>query len=140
MFSSSRFCSLKDGKLELPSFDEAKSMSKSMGVGIPLVSHNNFGADLIHFKAGEGVQNHTHPGCHILFCLKGSGYVIYEGVPHKMDPGFCYFVEGQTDHAIKAETDLTLIACGNDHFSIDSEKRMEPVSYREETSEAFRIT
>lgn len=123
-------------------FDDGEKpfqMRHSFGTGQSLVSHEGFGADLIRFEAGKGVQNHTHPGDHILFTLKGSGYVVYEGEPHKLSPGVCYFVKGSADHAIKAETDLLLIAVGNEHHPVDSDKRMTPVPYRQETASDFQV-
>ncbi|CDH18618.1 conserved hypothetical protein [Xenorhabdus bovienii str. kraussei Quebec] len=114
-------------------------MANSFGTGESLVKHDGLGADLIRFSKGEGVQNHTHPGHHILFVLSGNGYVVYAGKGHKLEPGICYFVQGNVDHAIKATEDLVMIAVGNEHYQVDSEQRMTPVAYREETPEELRV-
>lgn len=103
-------------------------MKNSDGTGEPLVLYERFGADVIRFSAGEGVQNHTHEGDHILFVLAGTGTLLFRGERHKLFPGLCYLVPGFVDHAIEAETDLVLIAVGNNHFPLDSEDRMTPVT------------
>jgi quercetin dioxygenase-like cupin family protein len=139
MFIETRFFS--DDKIQFK-FDPrefVRKMANSGGFGKPLLSQNGFGADLIFFAAGKGVQNHTHPGDHILFVFEGEGYVIYEGVPHKLVPGGCYFVPGSVDHAIKAETDLVLLSCANHHFPVESTERMSPVPYRTYTDELMQV-
>ena len=119
--------------------ERGTQMVNSMGTGDSLVQYNGFGADVIRFPAGGGVANHTHDGDHILFCIAGEGYVVYEGKPHKLSPGVCYFVLGLADHAIKADSDLVLIAVGNKHYPVGSSKRMTPVPYHVATPAELRI-
>jgi len=129
-----------DGKsLIINDQEQPYKMANSFGTALPLFSHNGFGADIIRFSAGEGVQNHVHPGDHILFTLSGNGYVIYEGVPHELSPGICYFVNGSAAHAIKAVSSLVLIAVGNKHYPATSVERMTPIPYDKETSLEFRV-
>jgi len=137
---------MKKHKLEIPELQTAKwattnienqlhistgerqiKMCNSDGTGEPLVSSNEFGADIIRFAANEGVGNHTHEGDHILLVLSGKGIVEYNGVEYGLFPGLCYLIPGAVDHAIKAETDLVLIAVGNNHRPLDSIERMTPV-------------
>ena len=99
-------------------------MHESDGTGKPLVKHGKFGADLVRFAAGEGVRMHTHEGAHILFCLKGEGWVDYGPEPRPLAPGLCYLVPSQQPHAIRADTDLLLIAVGDDHRPVDSTERL----------------
>lgn len=99
-------------------------MVNSDATGLPLLKLSDFGADIIRFDAGKGVTNHTHDGDHILFVLKGLGFVEYDGINHELRPGLCYLVPGTVDHAIKATTELVLIAVGNEHFPVDSWERM----------------
>jgi quercetin dioxygenase-like cupin family protein len=139
MVQISKFCDHVEGTLSVNSSKKIKSMVNSFGTGHALVSANGFGADIIRFAAGEGVQNHTHPGDHILFVLHGTGYVIYAGEIVDLEPGLCYFVNGEVDHAIKAATDLVMIAVGNQHCDVDSEKRMSPVPYRDTTDNKYRV-
>ena len=134
-----KFCEWDGSNLQVDTALRPKKMANSFGTGEELVRLNNFGADIIRFSAGEGVQNHTHPGDHILFVLSGSGYVIYEGHGEPLVPGICYLVKGEADHAIKASTDLVLIAVGNNHQRVDQELRMTPVPYRDETPELMRV-
>ncbi len=103
-------------------------MCNSNGTGSPLLSFNEFGADIIRFAAKEGVMNHTHEGDHILFVLKGSGVVEYNQAEFPLYPGLCYLIPGEVDHAIRAEEDLVMIAVGNKHRTLDSVERMVPVN------------
>ncbi len=129
-----------DGKnLIINDQERPYKMKNSFGTASPLFSYGGFGADVIRFSADGGVQNHVHPGDHILFTLSGSGYVIYEGIPHELYPGVCYFVKGSAAHAIKATSNLVLIAVGNNHYPADSEERMTPVPYDKETGIEFRV-
>ena len=118
----------EDGAISVPSGVRPIQMCNSDGTGSPLVKSDKFGADVIRFGAGEGVTNHTHEGAHILFVIKGSGFVEYDGVDHVLEPGVCYLVPSMVDHAIKATTELVLIAVGNDHRALDSQDRLELVN------------
>lgn len=113
-----------NGNLYVESGPRPIKMCNSDGTGLPLLKEGNFGADVIRFAAGEGVKNHVHIGAHILFVIKGTGFVEYNGVDYKLEPGLCYLVPSMVDHAIKAKTDLVLIAVGNDHRALNSEERM----------------
>lgn len=108
--------------------DEERSikMCNSDGTGEPLLALNGFGADIIRFAAGEGVMNHTHAGDHILFVIRGTGVVEYDGIEYELYPGLSYLVPGNVDHAIRATQNLVLIAVGNMHRSLDSNERMQP--------------
>lgn len=116
-----------DGKLCVLGGVLPYKMCNSDGTGMPLVKYKDFGADVIRFGAGEGVLNHTHEGDHILIVMKGVGFVEYNGVDHELTPGTCYLIPGHVDHAIKATTELVLIAVGNCHRALDSEDRMTPL-------------
>lgn len=116
-----------DGTLSVKSGPLPHKMCNSDGTGISLLKFQKFGADIIRFAANEGVMNHTHAGDHILFVIKGTGFVEYNGVDHELEPGVCYMIPGHVDHAIKAKTELLLIAVGNDHVPVDSIERMTPV-------------
>ncbi|MDD3040661.1 cupin domain-containing protein [Bacteroides sp.] len=118
---------LENEVLSVPSGVRPIKMCNSDGTGSPLVKIDKFGADVIRFPAGQGVMNHTHEGAHILFAIKGTGFVEYDGVDYALEPGVCYLVPSMVDHAIKATTELILIAVGNDHRALDSVERMEPV-------------
>lgn len=139
MLQTAKFSDFDGTHMVVSQVERGTKMANSMGTGDSLVEHNRFGADVIRFPAGGGVANHTHEGDHILFCIAGEGYVIYEGESHKLTPGVCYFVLGAVDHAIKADTNLVLIAVGNNHHPVGSSARMVPVAYRSETLEEFRI-
>lgn len=102
-------------------------MAKSDGRGLPLVRLGRFGADLIEFDAGKGVRDHTHPGNHILIVVSGTGWVDYDGEPHRLEHGVCYMVPGAVRHAIRAETHLVLLSIADDHRDVGSEARLAAV-------------
>lgn len=116
------------GNLFVDASERSIQMHNSDGTGEPLVLLDKFGADIIRFEAGKGVMNHIHPGAHILFVLKGTGIVEYEGVEHALFPGLCYLIPGNTRHAIRAKDDLVLIAVGNNHQPLSSTDRMTPAN------------
>ncbi len=117
-----------DGNIMVLGGAQAFQMQNSDGTGTPLVKLGEFGADVIRFEAGKGVQNHTHEGDHILIVIKGHGVVEYDGVEHGLESGVVYLIPGSVDHAIRAHTELLIIAVGNDHFPVDSVERMTPVA------------
>lgn len=118
---------LPTGELVIPSGELPYQMRNSDGTGLPLLKDGKFGADVIRFAPGKGVMNHTHEGAHILIVTKGNGFVEYNGIDHPLEPGVCYLIPGNVDHAIKAETELVIIAVGNDHRPVDSVERMQPI-------------
>ncbi|QXF33371.1 hypothetical protein CE143_09565 [Photorhabdus luminescens] len=138
-FIKNRFCHWNGEHLVVDTMARSHKMVNSMGTGEGLVSFDGFGADLIRFSKDEGMQNHTHLGHHILFVLSGTGYVIYAGEKHEIEPGVCYFVNGQIDHAIKATSDLVMLVVGNNHCAVDSRDRTTLVPYREGTPEELKV-
>lgn len=104
-----------------------EQMAHSDGRGLRLAKLGRFGADLIRFAPGKGVGTHTHPGDHVLIVTGGTGWVDYDGVPYRLEPGVCYLVPGSVPHAIRAESELSLISIANDHRDVASEARLEVV-------------
>lgn len=106
-------------------------MTHSDGTALPLLLDNSlsakFGADVIRFEAEKGVGLHTHVGAHILLVTKGKGTLTYHTEKYPMFEGMIYLVPSNVPHAIDAETELVLIAIGNDHQPADSESRLEIV-------------
>lgn len=118
----------ENGQLIINSNEREFKMFSSQGTGQPLVTDGEFGADIIQFGAGKCVNTHTHKGDHILFVLTGKGIVEYFDEKHDLYPGMSYFVPGDAPHAIRAETDLVLIAVGNNHKPVDSAARLTVVN------------
>lgn len=117
----------EDERILVHDGERSIKMCNSDGTGEPLLALNGFGADIIRFAAGEGVMNHTHAGDHILFVVRGTGVVEYDGIEYELYPGLSYLVPGNVDHAIRATKNLVLIAVGSKHQPLDSEERMKPV-------------
>lgn len=102
-------------------------MCESDGTANPLVKRGDFGADLIRFPASGGVREHVHEGDHILVVLGGVGDVIVEGVAYGLRAGLVYLVPGEVRHAIRAETDLVMMAIGNRHVAAGDPARLRVV-------------
>lgn len=104
--------------------DLPMQMAASDGRGLALVKRGAFGADLIRFAPGTGVAEHTHPGDHVLIVVSGTGWVDYDGVPHRLEQGAIYLVPGAVRHAIRAESELSLVSVANDHRDVGSPERL----------------
>ncbi len=102
-------------------------MAHSDGTARALLLYNKFGMDVIRFDAGKGVATHTHEWDHILLVLKGKGFVEYNGVDHDLHPGMAYMVPGSVPHAIKATSELVMLAIANDHRPAWSTERLDVV-------------
>ncbi len=126
-FKQAKWADYTDNQLRINKGVLPIQMKHSDGTGLPLVTYENFGADIVRFPAGKGVGTHTHIGAHILIVLNGEGFVEYEGVDHPLLPGIVYMIPGNIKHAIKATTELILIAVGNDHKPLESEERLQVV-------------
>jgi quercetin dioxygenase-like cupin family protein len=113
-----------NGNLIIKGGERKIKMGKSDGTGNPLVALNNFGADVIRLAAGKGFEKHTHVGDHILFVLKGSGFVEYNGSEHPINPGLAYLIPGEVEHGINAIEELVLLVVGNNYKALDSEERL----------------
>jgi len=119
-------------KLQIARFDPHPGalpvqMADSDGTAMPLVKLNEFGADLIRFAPGKRVGLHTHQGDHILVVVSGTGVLTFRGERHALYAGVVYLVPGSVPHAIDAETELSIIAVGNDHRDAGAEDRLEVV-------------
>lgn len=105
---------------------EWKPMSGSDAIGLQLVKHNNFAADMLDFGADQQTSLHTHVGEHILYVVSGHGWLDYANQTHGLEPGTCYFVPGAVPHRIRASAwGLTLLSVANQHQPVDSAARLE---------------
>lgn len=100
-------------------------MALSDATGRRLLKHGDYGADLIRFPAGGRVGRHRHPGCHMLFVTLGLGWLDCGDESIRLEKGLCYCVPEGAWHAIRAETDLTLISIAFDHRDVASPERLE---------------
>lgn len=102
-------------------------MAHSDGTARALLLFKKFGLDIIRFDAGKGVATHTHEWDHILLVLKGEWFVEYNGIDHSLYPGMAYMVPGSVPHAIKATSELVMLAIANDHRPAWSTERLDVV-------------
>lgn len=122
-----------DGCIHSVSGELEIQMSNSQGTARPLLFDNSgskpFGIDQVRFAPGEGVALHTHVGSHFLLVTRGFGKLTYYDEEYDMYPGFCYCIESGDPHAIDAakDSELVLVAVGNDHRDADSHERLEIV-------------
>lgn len=121
--------------LRIPHGRRPVAMHGADASGLGLVSNGLIGADVIRLPAGAGFPPHTHPGHHVLIVLGGHGTITYNGRVHATRAGEIYLVEGSVSHAVGAVTDHVILAVGAPHMPVDSDKRMDVVTYTEVLSE-----
>jgi quercetin dioxygenase-like cupin family protein len=93
--------------------------------GLPLHSNGHLGADILHVPAGKQFPVHTHPGDHLLYCLRGTGTISVDGQTYPIRPGDLYMVDGLVPHAVGAgPEEHVLVAIGAPHKPVDSPERM----------------
>ncbi len=94
--------------------------------GHALHSNGHLGADMLYVPAHQQFPVHTHPGDHLLLCVKGTGTITIGQVTYHVKPGDLYMVDGLIPHAVGAGDDPhVLVAIGAPHKPIDSTERME---------------
>lgn len=100
-------------------------------MGLPLHTNGNLGVDLVHVEPGQAFPIHTHPGDHLLLCIKGSGTISIGRETYAVKPGDLYMVPGLIPHAVGAgEDDVhVLAAIGSPHRPVDSPGRMTPTDW-----------
>ena len=138
-FREAKWADFEQGQLKSIEGEQPLQMQHSEGTALPLVlddsTPNKFGADVVRFPAGKGVELHTHVGAHILMVTKGTGILVYGEERHEMFPGMIYLVPSNVPHAIEATTEFVLIAVGNDHRPADSLERLDIVQKKEVENE-----
>jgi mannose-6-phosphate isomerase-like protein (cupin superfamily) len=117
-----------DWNLVPPSGELETQMAHSDGTAKSLLVYKKFGMDIIRFDAEKWVATHTHIWDHILMVLKWEGFVEYDWIDYALEPGMSYMVPGSVPHAIKATSELVLIAIANDHRPAGSEERLDVVN------------
>ncbi|ONK13228.1 cupin domain-containing protein [Streptomyces sp. MP131-18] len=92
----------------------------------PLHTNGALGADMLRVAPGDAFPVHTHPGDHLLLCVKGTGTISVGGTTYTVGPGDLYMVPGTVPHAVgAAENDEhILLAIGAPHFPVDSPERL----------------
>lgn len=102
------------------------------GVALPTMEGVELGADLIEMEPGSSFPLHTHAGEHILYVVKGEGYVHVDGIDHAVQEGDTIFVPAEYVHGVKTRENsacpLLLLAVGYPHKPIDAHDRMRVVA------------
>jgi len=93
--------------------------------GLPLVKQGDFAADMLSFESGQKTTLHMHSGNHILFVVKGNGWLEYNGEKHNLIVGTCYFVPGSVPHRVEAISSLLLLSIADSHQPVESSKRLQ---------------
>jgi quercetin dioxygenase-like cupin family protein len=102
------------------------------GVALPTVEGIEIGADLIEMQTGSTFPLHTHPGEHILYVIRGQGFVHVDGIDHPIHRGDTIFVPAEYPHGVKTKDNcadpLLLLAFGYPHKNIGAQDRMRVVT------------
>jgi len=119
-----------DNKLQIVNYSESQesewmSMVGSDAKGLPLVKKDSFAADILRFRKNQKTSLHTHPGDHILFVVKGSGYLIFNQDYFELQEKCCYFVPGNIPHLVGTKDDsMELLTIANAHQPVNSPLRL----------------
>lgn len=118
-------------KLQEQVLDYGVDMWGAPAKGMPLHTNGNLGVDLVQVQPGDKFPVHTHPGDHLLLCLKGSGTISIGEETYTVNPGDLYMVPGLIPHAVGAPEDdvHVLAAFGSPHMAVDSPGRMTLVDW-----------
>jgi quercetin dioxygenase-like cupin family protein len=123
-----------DGALRILNLTEIAEIVSRHGVpvhgadalGVALHTNGHLGADMLWVPAHAKFPVHTHPGDHLLLCLKGRGTISVGEVTYHVRPGDFYMVDGAVPHAVGAgDEDHVLVAIGSPHKPVDSPERMQ---------------
>jgi quercetin dioxygenase-like cupin family protein len=103
------------------------------GVVEILDSGIEIGADRIIMQPGSAFELHTHPGAHILYVLRASGFIHVDGVDYEMSEGDTVYVPAQFAHGVKTNPEVRhtfeILSFGVPHLPIDSSERMSTVPH-----------
>ncbi|MEZ4103943.1 MAG: cupin domain-containing protein [Candidatus Paceibacterota bacterium] len=127
-FQSAVWAIVENGVLIPKNGKQPIKMAKSDATALPLLFDGSgekpFGASLIRFTSGEKVDLHTHIGSHILIVTYGQGLLTYFSKEIKLGAGMMYLIPSEVPHAIRALSELVIIAVGNDFRAEGSENRL----------------
>lgn len=83
------------------------------------------GVDVLVVPPHAAFPVHTHPGHHVLYVVRGTGTIMYEGVTYQSRPGDFAVIPGETVHNVAAGPDgQVILSFGAPHHLIDSHTRM----------------
>lgn len=92
------------------------------------IEGHEFGADVIEMQPGSAFPFHTHPGDHLLFILRGMGFVHIDGKDRHVATGDTVFIGGDHVHGVKTDpqctTTFVFLAAGHPHKHIGATDRM----------------
>jgi quercetin dioxygenase-like cupin family protein len=87
-----------------------------------------FGADTIEMQSGSAFPLHAHEGDHVLYIIRGRGFVHAGGVDHPVQAGDTIFVPAELPHGVRADGEgrrpLLFLAVGLPHKPVGAADRM----------------
>jgi mannose-6-phosphate isomerase-like protein (cupin superfamily) len=83
------------------------------------------GCDFIWLHPESGFPMHTHPGDHILYVIRGAGFVHIDGRDILVGQGDVVHIPAEYPHRVfTSGSALLMAAFGHPHKEIDSQERM----------------
>lgn len=83
-------------------------------------------ASFLRFPPNGRVPMHTHEGAHILWVVRGNGWVTTPNENFALAPGCIYVVPALEPHEVAAgEIGLDLLVVGDTYFPEDSSERLQ---------------
>lgn len=103
-----------------------EGVSGNHGVVERSINGESVGIDRIEVSPGSGFEMHTHPSDHILYVLRGRGFLDIQGEAVEMTRGMSLFVPANVAHAMRAAPRrwLKVLAIGFPHIDLNDPKRM----------------
>jgi quercetin dioxygenase-like cupin family protein len=68
---------------------------------------------VLHYKAGEGANTHSHPHEQIIVVLGGKARFTLDGQESEVGPGYAIHIPANTPHAVKMIEDTDIVSCKN---------------------------
>lgn len=90
------------------------------------IEGGKIGIDKIQLLPDSSFVPHTHPGHHILYVLRGRGFMTIGDQEYSMNRGDTLYVEANQPHAMRSTKThrLIVLAIGFPHKAIDAADRM----------------
>jgi quercetin dioxygenase-like cupin family protein len=112
-----------------PDGNELNGIVGKKGVFGAAQDGEEIGADFIKMEPGAAFKPHTHVGVHVIYFMKGRGFVTMENERVDVRAGNVIYIPGSYVHAVgvppDAEEPLVFVATGHPHKAVNSPERMQ---------------
>ncbi|MBX6424599.1 MAG: cupin domain-containing protein [Variibacter sp.] len=79
----------------------------------PLILGEHIEVGVLHYKAGEGANTHSHPHEQIIVVLSGKARFTLDGEESEIGPGYAVHIPANMPHSVKMIEDTDVVSCKN---------------------------